>query len=383
MGIHHNYPIATDGLQFAYDTGNPQSWKGEPTVNIVSNGNFSGGLADWRNYNATTTTTPVVYIDLLKKQSTVLNCATPGALNPGGNYGGVERDISMTAGVTYTMSYIARSLSGNMNLALSFQSGTGDQNNMSHGKNITSEWQRFTHTATLDVAKPILLIWNQNVASGIFQITDIQVEAKTYATAFVNGTRSTSQALLDMSQNRFPITANSLEYTNQGTAFKFNGTSSYLSTPSPTAITYSGGTFEVVMKQTRAGYEGLLDHQPGNPFINLYMFPSQVRWEAIALLDGNDRRVFGDTPINRWHHIVGVWDGASTTMLYINGEFIGELIGHTNQPQKPTTITDPIKVGNYAGFFKGEIPIARIYNRPLTPDQIKMNFNAVKERFGL
>jgi len=39
--------------------------------------------------------------------------------------------------------------------------------------------------------------------------------------------------------------------------------------------------------------------------------------------------------------------------------------------------------GGWGGYFNMEIPIIKVYNRALTPDEIKQNYNAYKNRFNL
>jgi hypothetical protein len=129
-----------------------------------------------------------------------MQCNTSSTLNGGGNYGGTIQfgfSTSMSAGVTYTMTYSARSLSGNMSMRVSMQSGSGDENNMSHDSALTANWTKYTRTVTLDLVKPNLYFYNKSVGAGgipggIFQIADVQIEAKSYATNFTTGVRGTA-----------------------------------------------------------------------------------------------------------------------------------------------------------------------------------------------
>ena len=44
---------------------------------------------------------------------------------------------------------------------------------------------------------------------------------------------------------------------------------------------------------------------------------------------------------------------------------------------------DDIKIAiGDAREFKGKIPIVRVYNRALSTEEIKQNYNATKNRFG-
>jgi hypothetical protein len=98
-----------------------------------------------------------------------LEIHTGTVLNQGGTYGGFVRPIPVTkmgAGRTYSLSYLAKSLSSSWFLLhLSNQSGAGDENSLSHAVRLTARWLRYTHTAQIsgtgqDVPKPDLYGWS-------------------------------------------------------------------------------------------------------------------------------------------------------------------------------------------------------------------------------
>lgn len=88
-----------------------------------------------------------------------------------------------------------------------------------------------------------------------------------------------------------------------------------------------------------------------------------------------------------WHQIVGQWDGTTSTngaKLFTDTVLAGQ-----------TTATQTLVNNNYgvniAGHhpsnlnrtWDGKIAVTRIYNRVLSTDEITINYNAIKERFGL
>jgi len=91
---------------------------------------------------------------------------------------------------------------------------------------------------------------------------------------------------------------------------------------------------------------------------------------------------------NRWYHVAMTWDvNQPTTKLYVNGEFVDTVTpgGGTNPisfnvRSRATRIgaswmgTNPTYPG--AGRFKGAIDEVRIYNRALSPTEIKLLYEA-------
>ena len=88
----------------------------------------------------------------------------------------------------------------------------------------------------------------------------------------------------------------------------------------------------------------------------------------------------GTVTINNWYHIVFRYDAStSTASIFKNGVLqgsggIASFIGTTN-------ILISREFGS--GYFTGYIPIAKIYNRPLTDLEVAQNFQANRYRFGI
>ena len=85
---------------------------------------------------------------------------------------------------------------------------------------------------------------------------------------------------------------------------------------------------------------------------------------------------------NVWKYIVATYDG-SLMKIYIDGNFI------TSTPKSgniTSSSTRPLWVSLSTfgtEFFFGKISTMKIYNRSLSNDEIKQNFNVIKSRFGL
>ena len=83
--------------------------------------------------------------------------------------------------------------------------------------------------------------------------------------------------------------------------------------------------------------------------------------------------------INNWYHVVGTWNG-TTQSLYKNGNLL------VAANQTGTLVTGSVidyYVSLLSESLNGFMPVARIYNRALTPTEVQQNYNAQKSRFNL
>ena len=86
---------------------------------------------------------------------------------------------------------------------------------------------------------------------------------------------------------------------------------------------------------------------------------------------------------NQWYNIVGTVNG-NISRMYVDGVLYSTNTSLINEVQKNTS---PIVVGarctTCTPFLDGNISIVKIYNRPLSDQEILQNYNATKSRFGL
>ena len=86
-------------------------------------------------------------------------------------------------------------------------------------------------------------------------------------------------------------------------------------------------------------------------------------------------------PFDEWTTISVSYDNEAF-YLYVNGDYISS---HPYELHQSSTIIlgrwNESTQGDY--FFSGEIKSAKIYNRPLTPEEITHNYEIEKERFGI
>lgn len=93
---------------------------------------------------------------------------------------------------------------------------------------------------------------------------------------------------------------------------------------------------------------------------------------------------------NNWYHIVGTltYGTGSTWIIYVNGVEISTTYhsgdGNTN-PIQPSDVSLYIGAGEDGSgeYINGKVAMIKLYNRALTPQEVKQNYNATKSRFGL
>ena len=82
-----------------------------------------------------------------------------------------------------------------------------------------------------------------------------------------------------------------------------------------------------------------------------------------------------------WYNACVVRDTYDSTRLYLNGIEVGRYNG-----DMPTGTNNLLRVGRWSDgtmYSNASIPIVSLYERALTPDEVRQNFNAYRSRFGI
>jgi|694.fasta_scaffold00149_58 hypothetical protein len=400
MALAHSPSIVTNGLVLVYDMSNTgRSWKGAPTTNLVpnpyANWNGSSFVFGGYNYDATGTQT-YTYVTNVSNPigSPAVMQYTTGTT--GYKYWAVQGTVATTG--THTFSYYARIISGptaTSNLSNSQlwrsngvdQAVTGDWN-----PTYTTEWVRYSTTGpcTAGTVLDYFPIHSGGLTGGYtIQYCGFQLELGTYATPFVPGTRSNTQALLDPTGQDI-ITATSLTYPSDG-SFSFNGSNNYLTVSTfatkpttaitceswirPTKPTVTGTIRGGSISSTNSMYLGIIDSTDGGVTFSLH-WANQTSVSRVASYNGS-------VPNNAWSHIVGTYDG-SIMRAYLNGVQIYSE-AQTGTIPDATYVLGTYGLGLTDGVhnFNGLLPLSRIYNRALTATEVMQNFNALRGRYGV
>lgn len=389
MGVSGGPNITEEGVVFYYDTGNDKSYAGEPTTNVVANPLPTAGwsVAAGTQGSALTRT----YLEEDGKPFMRFSGVTNGQDYPRVTNSAFANSATITG--TFSTSLEVRGTPG---AVLRFRIYENGSTKITNTITLTSEWTRYTfdnQTTGFNLNQPY---FNPATSNAIYDIRNIQVEAKAHSTPFVNGTRSATEGLEDLTGNS---TLN-LSYAsfNNNAQISFDGTGTnnniYIEGGTPEHLKlYGDHTLEAVINPDSAAFvdgSAAVLRVGMNADILYSMFLSyglnaisyQYYKDSFRSVTSNGSVITRD----EYNHVVVVKSGLTVT-FYINGVEQGG--GNILQ-----STVDPILIGigaarsgAYTGTnaqdFAGEIDMVKIYNRALTAEEVQNNFNGIRNRFGI
>ena len=196
MSAHASPNIITDGLVFLYDTDDGKSYKGEPTTNL-NPFTLSDSGTDGSGQSSVGTRTVISdnYVRIVDAAS---------------NTRQTHVITGLTASTTYTISIGYKKLVGTPTFRFQIQDYSGSSylrtikftNTNEIGIEDKEGWQLASWTFTLGSDANAVRIWYQDGAdyttyTHSFELQNPQLEAKSHATPYVDGTRSATQGLIN------------------------------------------------------------------------------------------------------------------------------------------------------------------------------------------
>ena len=374
--------IEIDGLVFGYDAGYPLTtnaissrfYLGEPTVNLYTNSDFNNGETGWTfgswDGNISHTATTIVGRNGNVVSANKLTVNSASSYSHFHQYNGSK----YTSGNTYTTSAWVKGIG-----TFAIKSHWGGNTNFT----MTGDWQRvsMTVTATSNSNSNFPYFAGEGLAVGsTFYITDTQTELNGNATPFVNGTRSSTQSLIDLKETADINVANA-SFDSNGQP-EFDGTDDYIYGFAFNIMTMVNATQEAWVK---------MDALPtnGNSFSIFGGTTSGHGYMELRNNAGNTAMAhwtnangwrYSNTNVqaNKWEHLIWKWEGLKLTW-YLNGVVDGTYTFSTFSPYG----CGFNKIGGAFSnrILNGHLPIAKLYNRALTAAEIKSNYNAYKKRF--
>jgi hypothetical protein len=391
--------ISANSLIMYYDMINPQnSWRGAPTTNLV-NTNWSNWSVDGSGQGSIGTRTitgpfscRIIDVASNTRQSIAI-------------------DSGIAASTVYTFSVRYQRLYGTPRLRFQIQaynggtylSGMSFATTAQLGLVDINGWQTAKITLTTPVNCNRILWFMQDgddytTYTHGFELENVQCEQLSIATPFVNGTRSNTQAILDLT-GKSTITASSLTYASDGT-FSFNRSSSNtLITNLPINATpaLSNFTYEVLLNITSlppASNNGVVLGATYYAGAAIYWRTNGTNFTIKGFIRGSDDyRATSDytLDLNTTYHVVITNNfSAGTLNLYINGVLFSSVATATQRYNLDLTpglnigINQPQVDGGGSetySYFTGKVDSAKIYNRALSALEVQQNFNATKMRF--
>jgi hypothetical protein len=404
MGIHRGPNIVKDDLVFGYDTGYgvadnstaTRFYPGKSVDNEFYNSGANGNILDHSSgYGGYGT----VQTGVLDASGTTQNAVyrKTGKIRFGPTGG---QDIgTLTNGNTYTFSIYLRHVAGqtestSMEFDIVDQSSGGYNYTGTLGSNMTYEWKRFSVTSTHTNSSNYHFIdLGTYQGTNVFEWCMPQIELGTVASPFTSTERSSTASLIDLKRTT-DIDVSNVSFDSTGQP-EFDGTNDYLDLGSDREFKGNGGdwTSEHIVKYdvVPAGYNN--STSPGN-FLGGSTTYNSWYWSVLnsklALWNISPGVwKYGSTTLvaNTWYHAVLVCEpGGTSYKMYLNG--VEE--GGTNASYVYNASYSGIKaryfgVGYAPGTrtVNGKIPVTKIYDRALSAQEIKDNFNAYKNRFNI
>ncbi len=382
--------IVNDGLLLQLDAGNLKSFRGDSTTNLISNADTMSG---WFNYYRTITSSTFV-----------TEFGTTGYrfdIQPSWN--GIYRNFNLVNSGTYTFSawfrYKGGSTNNNGATVYITNYGSGDTA-VGLDKNLLNVWQRVTHTVSVSSPSNVYfyLISYGGTDNGTinpdfssWEVTMPQIELKSYATPFVNGTRGTTVATgggwadRTSNQNHGELINGPIYSSANGGSLVFDGTNDYINSTSfssqlTTNITAESWIYVTSNSSDWVRIVGTGGNGGNRTFGLWYDADRKLLWQRYG---AGDPSIYPSTPtieLNKWQHVCATTSGNSHA-LYLNGVSIGTATATGPWAASNENIT--IGFAGFHTYINGRISMVKIYNKGLSSQEVLQNYNSNKSRFGL
>lgn len=400
MAVQQGYGkmAGANSLVFAYDTTDTtNSFKGEPTENMILDPLYNQGViqeySDVNNTGWGTITRGKVedvlgpFNETVKAYSQELISYTSSNRSIEGQASDVVDNINarfyLTAGLTYTLSvWIKANYTGSSSNRL-YISGTATGGDGTT-REVTQQWQRINRTYTPSTSGYYYMRHyayenNKEVGSKIWYALP-QVELNSHATPFVNGTRSATEGLLDLTGNR-NIDIASASFNNGNLIF--DGTDDIISIGNNLGFQNSSFSLEAVIYWDGNSTDTFFGYGDGGGTqrsIHWRIYDSgQLRFDFYS--NSINSPINAILP-NTWYHLFVTYDYTTDTCkCYRNGELLMQ--GNAG-PYLGVDADSSGYIGAWAPSsqpFGGEVKRFKIYNESLTTNQVLSNYKNVRKRF--
>jgi hypothetical protein len=393
--------IITDGLVLALDAGNIKSFRGEPTTNLTTDTPLMDG---WQGtYTLVDSNTKTFLIET--RQDTA---STTSAWRT--YYWSIPSYIGQTITISGEVEFVSELNATFRDITIG-QGNTGPfpfhiNGSAPADKVVVSTRPlnkiRMTWTGVINATGIVgFTQWINNVTvnggNSILRISNVQIEQKSYATPFVNGTRGTTVATgggwADRSGkiNHGELVNGPAFSSQNGGSITFDGVNDYtiLST-NIFRTTLPNFTISIWYRKT---VDGILlgNHYHNNTWESVWFSTGLFIVNGAPDNTTNRQQLSYPSTSNSsttWHNLVAVNNSSSNFMkVFLNGvEYATK-----NATVIPWNSNVPPTIGAQRNFttggvtfpLTGNISQVQLYNKALSADEILQNYNATKTRFGL
>jgi hypothetical protein len=425
MGANAGPDIVSDGLVLALDAADNNSFRGEPTINVINGGANRatvGALPIGTGTHAGISRTLTLTSYSLDRPNVLRYTSTN---NTGYSMLNQQFSIQNQSGTTYTYSFEYKQLAGPSNslgFSVVYPNGYKSPSGETAASSITNTqidledgWKRWILTYTCNNTGYNYVRFNLWTGGGLgtqdgdfdFYFDNFMLQEGSERTRFVDGTRGTTVATgggwKDISGNdNHGEILNGTSTSNDGSvigALDFDGTNDYLSINTSNLNNLSEGSVEFWFKSSTTGPIFSFFTDISNYFV-IWTGDSTGFWsdESIRIIYRKNGTYFYNYAAregnsyyadSNWHHCVFAVD-SSGNKLYTDGSLLtveqwslsteGNSSTRWLNDLSPSIIAFGRRVDDYANV---EVSLARIYNRALSASEVLANYNFLKTRFGL
>lgn len=384
MGIHRGPNMEKGGLIFGYDSGHgvcdnhtsSRFYQGKPTTNYLSNGLSGYNVVQGSRWNGAT---PTYTLGNSEFNTPIGTYNTSGTSYMYSHDYVLDDDLSTLSSQVVTFSIYLRRTNTLGTVGMRIYDNVSGYSTIY--ADVTGQFQRFSMTKTLGANPTRIFVMIDNTNGGIIDFHSPMLE-KGEASPFVDGTRSSTESLIDLKRTAdIDLSNTSFDSTGQPT---FDGTNDYIDIINYTQHQRSTGTIEAVVR---------LDTISGNRYIfgaggtNTYGATRALRvnsgyWGIVTYGSGTEDWGTGvAASTTDWQHVAFGWDG-TTVYFYING-----VRSSATRSGLVTPLGTTLRIGmppwSVGSASDGQVAVIRHYPTVLTESEIKQNFNTYKKRFNI
>ena len=388
-----------DGLVFGYDTGygiadnvtGTRFYPGEPVANML---NYGDNFNSWTK-GANSGSNPTV--DVKVKEGPFKNTlADRLSLPSDGSYPRIYQNFTPASTATHTFSVWLKGETPNQGCFVGAFRNSPWSLPSSTNFSITDEWVNYSFNINpQDTSSMQLYIGSHNSHGGkSFLIYGAQLETGSTKSVFIDGTRSSTQSLIDLKETT-DIDVSNVSFDSTGQPI-FDGTDDILYANAENDYPYPHHSWEVWFKTNQVdsgGTSGLvgLDYgrtmgltatNGGNIVYTLYSNMSSPNVLVLSISGGTNLLD------NKWHQVV-CSRGTSAAEIWVDGSLVqtasngGQATWNGINQWSGMAARFGDNPNNTGLKFTGQIPIIKIYNKQLSGAEVLQNYNAQKSRFGL
>ena len=381
--------IVTDGLVFGYDTNygvadnvtGTRFYPGEPVANMLNYGDNFNSWTKARNSGSNPT------VDVKVKEGPFKNTlADRLSLPSDGSYPRIYQNFTPASTATHTFSvWLKGETSGQGCFVGAFRNSPWSLPS-STNFSITNEWVNYSFNINpQDTSSMQLYLGSHNSHGGkSFLIYGAQLETGSTKSVFIDGTRSSTQSLIDLKETT-DISMSNVSFDSTGQP-EFDGTNDYIYIDED-ILNVSSFTVEAIVNITSTGNNNKPIFTCGNISSTGIWFLKHRSGLGNRLVmhgfDGVNPRVdITSTNVvpDAENAYVAVTFNGTSYQLYINGVADGNSVSDNAVAASNDNYIG--RQGSSGTYLLGDVPVLKIYNRGLSAAEVKQNYNAYKNRFA-